>query len=244
MSHLFDELSKSLDSSLPRRESLRRLGAAFAGAVLSPLGMGIAAAAARDPCKTFCKCSNTKQQNACLATCRACNNDPSRVCGRCGTYACCSGKCCGGVCSNLASDANCGACGNNCAAIGEKCCGGRCADLDDDFFNCGACGNVCDDALPYEYGACFDGTCFYDCVEGAVDCSGVCTDVSSDPNNCGACGHVCPDFAPDCVQGLCQESACPPDVDLLFDALNCGACGHQCQPLEFCSWGQCEGIGG
>ena len=45
MDHLFDEFSKSLAESVPRRESLRRLGAVFAGAVLSPLGMGTAWAA-------------------------------------------------------------------------------------------------------------------------------------------------------------------------------------------------------
>jgi hypothetical protein len=42
MENLFDEFSKSLAESVPRRESLRRLGAVFAGAVLSPLGLGTA----------------------------------------------------------------------------------------------------------------------------------------------------------------------------------------------------------
>ena len=50
MDHLFDEFSKSLAESVPRRESLRRLGAVFAGAVLSPLGLGTAWAGRRDPC--------------------------------------------------------------------------------------------------------------------------------------------------------------------------------------------------
>ena len=50
MDHLFDEFSKSLAESVPRRESLRRLGAVFAGAVLSPLGMGTAWAGRSDPC--------------------------------------------------------------------------------------------------------------------------------------------------------------------------------------------------
>ena len=56
MDHLFDEFSKSLAESLPRRESLRRLGAVFAGAVLSPLGLQTAWAAGTDPCVAFCKC--------------------------------------------------------------------------------------------------------------------------------------------------------------------------------------------
>ena len=63
MDHLFDEFSKSLAESVPRRESLRRLGAVFAGAVLSPLAAGTAWAGgkqrpAQDPCKTFCQCRN------------------------------------------------------------------------------------------------------------------------------------------------------------------------------------------
>jgi hypothetical protein len=53
MDHLFDEFSKSLAESVPRRESLRRLGAVFAGAVLSPLGLGTAWAGKADPCAAF-----------------------------------------------------------------------------------------------------------------------------------------------------------------------------------------------
>jgi hypothetical protein len=65
---------------------------------------------------------------------------------------------CSGVCTNLSSDnANCGACGNVCAAAtpycsGGKCsacspgltsCGSVCTNLDFDNANCGACGVVC-----------------------------------------------------------------------------------------------------
>jgi hypothetical protein len=35
MERFYDELSKSLGASVPRRESLRRMGAVFAGAVFS-----------------------------------------------------------------------------------------------------------------------------------------------------------------------------------------------------------------
>jgi hypothetical protein len=70
MTHHWDEFSKSLaEQSVPRRQSLRLLGAALAGALLSPLGLGSAFAATRDRCKAFCKCRN-KQQRACSA-CRA-----------------------------------------------------------------------------------------------------------------------------------------------------------------------------
>src|SRR3990172_8664043 len=135
MNHPFDDFSKSLSEPVPRRESLRRLGAVFAGALLSPLVLGLGGSEAAggghpnrrrrslrraggtDPCKTFCKCRNKKQQDQCLAACRACNNDPRRLCGSCGTY----------TCANLSSDPNCGACGNNCGSRGQTCCGGRCA---------------------------------------------------------------------------------------------------------------------
>ena len=144
MDHLFDEFSKSLAESVPRRESLRRLGAVFAGAVLSPLGVGTAWAGRRDPCKAFCKCGTTKQQSQCLAACRACNGNTGRIGGSCGKYVCCSTASCGGVCSDLLHDPNCGACGNNCHALGKTCCGGRCVDLATDFYNCGSCGScVC-----------------------------------------------------------------------------------------------------
>ena len=84
MDNLFDEFSKSLAESVPRRESLRRLGAVFAGAVLSPLGVGTAWAGRRDPCIAFCKGCTTKQQSQCLAACRACNGNTGRIGGSCG----------------------------------------------------------------------------------------------------------------------------------------------------------------
>ena len=108
MENLFDEFSKSLAESMPRRESLRRLGAVFAGAVLSPLGVGTAWAGRTDPCKAFCKCGTKKQQSQCLAACRACNGNTGRIGGSCGKYVCCPTAACGGVCSDLLHDPNCG----------------------------------------------------------------------------------------------------------------------------------------
>jgi hypothetical protein len=215
MTHHWDEFSKALaEETVPRRETLRRLGAVFAGAVLSPFGLPTAWAATQDPCKAFCRCSSKQKQNQCLAACRACNGNTSRLCGTCGNYACC--------------------------ASGLACCGGACVDVFEDFYNCGGCGNVCDAPGPYEDGACVDGTCLYQCVAGTTRCNGTCTPVLGDPNNCGACGNVCPASVPFCSNGTCTETYCN-GADLLFDALNCGACGHQCQPLEYCSWGVCEG---
>ena len=111
MTNRWDDFSKSLaEESSTRRESLRLLGAALAGAVLSPLGLGTARGAgkprAADPCKTICRCSNKRQQDACLAACRSCTGATSRLCGSCGT---------GVNCYDLAHDVNnCGACGNAC----------------------------------------------------------------------------------------------------------------------------------
>src|SRR5262249_31886748 len=171
MNHLFDEFSTSLAEAVPRRESLRRLGAVFAGAVLSPLGLQTAFAGSVDPCKSFCQCRNARQQTQCLNTCRKCSGNTSRLGGSCGSYVCCPVASCKGVCSNLTSDPNCGACGNNCGAYGETCCGSYCADLQNDVFNCGLCGMACPPPGPYEYVACVAGQCINDCVAGAADCS-------------------------------------------------------------------------
>jgi len=251
MESFYDEFSKSLAAPVPRRESLRRMGAVFAGAVFSQLGLGTAWGASQDPCKTFCaRCSNKTQQSQCLTACQACNGNTARLGGSCGKYVCCSTASCSGVCSDLRSDPNCGACGNNCRAYGESCCGNYCADLANDVENCGKCGTRCNQTGPYEYGACIQGACVYDCVDGAMVCNGTCTPVISDPDNCGACGNVCAEPTPYCNQGVCGD--CPPGgaicngvcIDILWDGNNCGACGHVCQPLEFCSWGACEGSGG
>lgn len=211
MSHQWDQFSKSLaEESLPRRESLRLLGAAFAGAVLSPWGLGPAwAAKAADPCKTFCKCSNKRQQNDCLAACRACNKDTSRLCGSCGNY----------TCADLVNDVyNCGACGYVCdepdryeygACLNGRCeyacvegamdCGWGCTPLDWDPNNCGACGYVCGGLTPY----CNHGVCSH-CRPGLTNCSGYCRDLGNDPANCGACGVSCG------IYEFCSGGECMP----------------------------------
>jgi hypothetical protein len=231
MTHHWDEFSKSLAQPLPRRESLRRLGMALAGVALSPLGLRTASGGHRskqqqsDPCKSFCKCRNKKQQDRCLKVCNACGKDPSRLGGSCGGYFCCSPglSACGSYCTNLASDP----------------------------YNCGACGYVCDEPGPYEYGACIDGRCEYACAEGAVYCNGFCTFLGWDPYNCGGCGNVCPGSAPYCNQGTCR--ACPTGqvlcdgrcVDLASDPDNCGACGNVCGGgTPYCTQGACTNCGG
>jgi hypothetical protein len=166
-----DELSKLLAASVSRRESLRRIGAFAAGAVLGPLGLSTACAARPDRCGAFCRwCSNKAQRNQCLAACRACNGNTSRLCGSCGAYACCpTGKaCCNGTCTAVNSDPdNCGACGNVCPASAPICNQGACYDCPPgtnfmwDSGNCGGCGNVCPEGTACAWGVC-QGIC-YDC---------------------------------------------------------------------------------
>lgn len=223
MTHRFDELSKSLaDDAVPRRETFRWLGAALAGAILGPLGLKPAWAARRDNCKAFCDQCPRSQRSQCVAACKACNNRPSRLCGSCGSYACCGNA--------------------------QSCCGDYCADLDGDFYNCGECGFACEEPGTYEEGACIAGQCEYRCVEGAERCDGTCTFLLSDPDNCGACGNVCDEATPYCNQGSCSSINCPPGqtlcqgsycADLYNDTNNCGACGNVCDIFETCTGGQC-----
>jgi hypothetical protein len=246
MTHHWDEFSKSLaEKSVPRRETLRLLGAALAGALLSPLGMGTAWAGGRDPCKTFCRCSGKSRQDACIAACRACNSDTSRLCGSCAT---------GYVCADLASDvSNCGACGNVCrpgpledaACFDGRCvyqcaegavrCGGTCTLLEWDPDNCGACGNACPEAAPY----CSQGVCS-PCQPGLTLCGDSCVDLGSNPDHCGACGNVCGGSTPNCYQGACVggcQGYCP---EGWCGGDGCGgvcACpaGWECEQNGWCS---------
>jgi hypothetical protein len=214
MTHEWDEFSKLLAEPVPRRESLRRLGALLGGAVLGPLATRTARAggkrrAGNDPCKSFCKCSKKKQQNACLDACRACNGDTSRVCGACGSHSCANGG----------DTGNCGACGHVCAPPGlyedVRCvegmcvyeciwgtvrCGGVCIDVQRDRYNCGACGNSCGELETCVHGTCRDCNCYGD---------GVCQDLLHDVNNCGTCGVQCPLFYV-CSDGFCTPGEVSP----------------------------------
>ena len=242
-----------------------RIGIVVLGTVLSPLGMASASAKRTpkpvDPCTVFCKCRRKKDQDTCLAACRACGGDASHVGGSCGNYFCCSN--------------------------GSYPCGNSCKDLANDPSNCGACGQVCQTLGSYEVAFCVDGHCQYQCVEGASYCDGVCTSLSSDPLNCGACGNVCSGPNPSCYQGTCShctpncperwcggdgcggECACPSGtycesdgwcydenpcafpfilcggacVDPTSDPFHCGGCFNQCGPSEACIGGFCESGG-
>jgi hypothetical protein len=242
MTHHWDEFSKSLaEESLPRRETLRRLGVVLAGAILSPLGLESAWAGHRDPCKTYCRCRNKRDQNACLAACNDCGKDTRRVCGSCGSYVCCQepgywelGACISGHCEYKCVE-------------GAVYCDESCTFLGSDVNNCGACGHICDPPGPEQYVACVDGNCLYACFDSsAILCDGMCTAVNWDQYNCGACGNVCARETPYCFLGECI--LCPPErtmcdnacVDLVWDANNCGACGNVCPWDHYCSFGYCE----
>jgi hypothetical protein len=127
MENHFDAFSKSLAESVSRRESLRRLGAVFAGAALSALGL----AAAR----------GAHNQDECWDD----EDCPQGL------------ACCSGICVDLGFDnQNCGACGNVCRIIGSNsaCCSGICRNIDFDNTNCGACDVVCPDGTSCQAGGC------------------------------------------------------------------------------------------
>src|SRR3954447_11543938 len=94
-----DEFSKLFAASVSRRESLRRIGAALAGAILGTLAAGTVSAARPDRCVAFCRgCPTKKKRNQCQDACRACNGNTNRLCGSCGAYVCCAtgAACCTG----------------------------------------------------------------------------------------------------------------------------------------------------
>lgn len=220
MSHSFDEFSKSLAESVPRRESLRRLGLVLFGTLLGPFGSDGASAARGDACSKLCIRGTKKQRNACLTACRSCLLSSGRVCGN--------------------------AYGVICCPSGSTCCGSYCADLSKDFRNCGRCGTQCREAGADEVGICSGGRCQYACVNGAVRCDGKCKRLDSDPDNCGSCGRTCGGTKPYCRGGVCVEcpvgsTACGGScVDLQSNRLNCGACGNACSGTSpYCSAGTC-----
>ncbi len=162
---------------------------------------------------------------------------------------------CGGICTDLQSDAMaCGKCGESCPAggacikgqcgcpEGTQACGGVCIDTSTSAEHCGGCGRACG------LGTCQSGVCVCATSPATVrSCEGSpqCVDVSSDPRNCGGCGAACRTGAV-CASSACSCPASIPDacpaacVDLRSDAKNCGTCGNAC-PLKgaVCATGAC-----
>ena len=154
-------------------------------------------------------------------------------------------------CSNKRQQSHCLAacreCNNDPRWLCGNCANGyACTDFVNDPDNCGACFNDCGEAGPYEYAACVDGGCEYDCVSGADRCNGTCTDLAWDSDNCGACGNVCDEWTPVCDRGTCI--ACPDGwtdcgggcTDLQWDEQNCGACGSVCIAGTTCQNSTCQ----
>ena len=124
---------------------------------------------------------------------------------------------CNGVCvSEKVDPANCGSCGNACAA-GLVCSNGSCA------VSCGpglvACGGPASDGGIADAGA----------VDGSA--LAMCVDLSVDNTNCGTCGHQCPSGQV-CSGGACAVTCATSQVDCnglcidpLRDNQHCGASG-------------------
>ncbi|WP_236604286.1 MXAN_6577-like cysteine-rich protein [Sandaracinus amylolyticus] len=167
---------------------------------------------------------------------------------------------CGDECVDTSgSRANCGSCGNACAA-GEACvdgacdvlcpasqteCGDVCADVSSDRAHCGECGTACDAGE-----ICVDGSCTVSCPAGQILCGDVCADLQSSHANCGECGNACAAGAVcnagDCTT-TCSESLTACDgscVQPQTSPDHCGACGNACAAVDgatpFCAAGQCR----
>ena len=144
--------------------------------------------------------------------------------------------------------ANCGACGNKCAAGssclagvcqavncqmtgcpgGTTCCGTLCINTATDLANCGNCGNKCAAGA----NLCQSGACCFPqtgggevcgsivCAAPLQACNNVCVDESTDPGNCGFCGNTCA-AGSTCVNGMCSTTT------------TCNG-GPACSPAQSC----------
>ncbi len=238
-----------------------------------PLGCSAGACVLQCPipeaaCGGLCTSTQTDSLNcgACGAACPA-----GQVCsmGRCGLMCATGLMTCspsggdagardasaGRFCANLQTDrANCGACGQACAA-GQRCiagacvtecpptqtlCGAACVDTTVDPAHCGACGHACPGGQ-----TCVAGACSMACPTGQMYCTDRCLDVTGDRTNCGACGRACADGEL-CAMGTCAFSCTTGRVncsmhciDTNTDRAHCGACGTACAAGQLCVAGVC-----
>jgi hypothetical protein len=198
-------------------------------------------------------CNNDKRTDGCefpvssdTNNCGGCGvvctlmNVPTPVC----TNGVCSGNCAAGWadCNHnlltdgcetnlLATDNNCGACGNSCVSPtfcqngvcgcsgALVACGSVCTSTDSDIHNCGTCGTLC--SSQNEVPGCSMGKCAGTCNSGWADCdhnqvlNGCETQTTSDVKNCGGCGMACSTnhVSPQCSMSSCASGICDPGFD-------------------------------
>src|SRR3954465_14155661 len=104
---------------------------------------------------------------------------------------------CNGVCTDVTTTQNCGACGKVCGT-GASCQSGACKCgtgllscnnmcVPSNSSNCGACGVTCPGTQ-----VCNNGSCSAMCGTNQLQCAGgACATIATDNANCGACGTVC-----------------------------------------------------
>ena len=164
--------------------------------------------------------------------------------GDAGTYDGELGTCCGGSCSDLQQQANCGVCGLACPS-GLSCYYGYCAaETDGQLSGCDSTTCPSGWACLYGYycvpttckGELDNGICTSDGVNLGNCCGGTCTNrYGSDDKNCGACGIACPDGA------QCSYGSCIPTVDCSQNADNVSC--QTAQGYGSCCEGQCQAQG-
>lgn len=134
--------------------------------------------------------------------CRDTMTDPGH-CGGC-QQPCADGTCAGGVCGG----GDGGGEGAGGCDLGLTDCGGVCTDLNDNA-NCGACGAACGAGQTCTDGICVnDPVDPVDpiepaaCEPGLTDCGGICLNLMTDPFACGDCTNVCAE-GQTCQSGTC-----------------------------------------
>jgi hypothetical protein len=207
----FDVLSKAVAAGeVTRREALRRVGGAAAGALLASLGVG---------CSTERMTGPEMARRGCKGLGVNCRTGSQCCSGLCVKEECCVGpgtscrnnnQCCSRVCA----DGQC-----QCES-GLQLCEFQCVDTQTDPNNCGDCFVFCGSAT------CVSGQC--QCEGGLQFCPNAsgCVDTQTDVVNCGGCGQTC--FGGTCVNGQC---VCPTDQTFCADFGECcelGCCGTHC----------------
>jgi hypothetical protein len=170
MSALFDDVSRIIASSMPRRQAFRLIGTAMGGALAASLGMGRAsrgwAAGGLQDAPSTCGVGKF----ACGSKC--CTVAVQRCCGTGSTAVCCSAvdTCCSGgsgtqnVCCGAGQSCCKGASGTKCCSAGQTCCNGVC---------CGGGTPVC----------CGEPSHAICCNSGEVCCSGKCCEKGPSKSN-------------------------------------------------------------